>query len=323
MVAHRTVCWALVAALGLVAPPRISPAQEPAYPYAPSSARRFPPPEPIPVQASDPEAVVLPPYVSPFDCASPWCGWYTGAEAAVLWPSADIHFTGTGRLDLGATVSPRVWLGYRFEQGGSVRLTYRNLISSGDNLVSLTDGGQQDIHLRTDVHWLDLDYVSPDHVFLGSGRFAWEAGGRFTFRELGARATDASGTISTDTSYFGGGPHLGMDAAWLFGDSGWAFFSKVDGALTFGGETSHAHFHLSDPWFPGIGSLPRRHRSEVEGDMTFKVGLSWARTYSRGWLRLDGGLQVDGMGFGSKDRDNFPFRSVGAAGPFLGMEIGF
>jgi hypothetical protein len=275
------------------------------------------------VQPPGPGAVVLPLYVAPFDRASPWCGWYAGGEAAVLWPSADIHFTGTGRLDLGATVSPRVWLGYRFEQGGSIRLTYQNLISSGDNFVSLEDGSQQDIHLRTDVHWLDLDYVSPDYVFLGSGRFTWEAGGRFTFRELGARATDASGTISTDTSYFGGGPHLGLDAAWLFGDSGWAFFSKLDGALTFGGDTSHSHFQLSDPWSPGIASLPRQHRSEVEADGTVRLGLSRTHTFSRGWLRADGGIQVEGMGLGRKDCGDFPYRSVGAAGPFLGMEVGF
>jgi hypothetical protein len=39
---------------------------------------------------------------------------------------------------------------------------------------------------------------------------------------------------------------------------------------------------------------------------------------------VDGGLQVEGWGFrGGKDRPAFPFRSVGAAGPFLGLEVGF
>src|SRR5262245_13811244 len=106
-----------------------------------SPADKPPPnaPVPVPYRAMpapdngppvEPPTVLVPAVECPCDREGSWYGWFTGADVAVLFPSADIRFTGNGRLDLDSAVSPRVWFGYRFEQGGAVRLRYRNLDSS-------------------------------------------------------------------------------------------------------------------------------------------------------------------------------------------------
>jgi hypothetical protein len=327
--------WALLAALGLVACPGHCPAQQKLGPPGPPPSgppvpvalgANGPPPSgpPVPVGPPPPAAPepVLPPDAAACACPT-WSGWYVGADVAVLWPSVDLHFTGDGRFDLNATASPRAWVGYQFEQGSSIRLAYRNLDSSGNLVLPLAgEGDLQTAHVNLDANWVDLDYVSRDYTWCGSGRFAWELGGRFTSWDLDARAEDFSGLFAVKTRYFGGGPHLGLDAAWLFGDDGWALFSRLDGALTFGDDRSRPQLQVAGP-IPVDLSLPDRRRSETEADLVFQVGLSWTHAFHSSWVHVAGGLQVEGWGFRREDPPLFPARGVAAVGPFLGVEYGY
>ena len=316
--------WALVAALGLVACPRPCPAQNRlgGPPGPPPSG----PPVPVAIGADappPPPGPVPPPDAAPCPCPPAWSGWYAGADVTALWPSVHLNFTGNGRLDLDATASPRAWLGYQFEQGGSVRLTYRNLSSSGNFLFALPDGGgSQEVDVDLDAHWVDLDYVSRDYVWCGSGRFAWELGGRFTSRDLDAKAADFSGLFAVKTSYLGGGPHFGLDTAWLFGDSGLALFARFDGAVTFGEDRSRPGIQTPGPFAIDL-SLPSQHRSEVEGDLVVQLGVSWTRSYPTSWLHVAGGVQAEGWAFRHEDPPLFPSHGVASIGPFLGVEVGY
>jgi hypothetical protein len=97
-------------------------------------------------------------------------------------------------LDLDRAIAPRVWLGYCPGDGGSLRLTYPSLNSSGGQQLQLPDGDVQGVHVGLDAHRLDLDYVSRDHVFWESGHCTWALGGRLAYRSLTARAVDGSGS---------------------------------------------------------------------------------------------------------------------------------
>jgi hypothetical protein len=259
----------------------------------------------------------------PPPCPQPWSGWYAGVDVAVLWPSLDLHFTGNGRLDLDAAAAPRAWIGYQFEQGSAIRLAYRNLDSSGHFLFDLpNEGAQQDLNVDLDLNWVDLDYVSPEYALFCNGRLSWEAGGRFTSRDLNVRAEDFSGAFSVKTRYLGGGPHLGMDTAWLFGDSGLALFGRLDGAVTFGKDRSRPEIQTAGPFVVDV-SLPSQHRSEVEADLVLQVGVSWTRSYQSSWLHVAGGVQVEGSSFRREDPPLFPSHGVASVGPFLGAEVGY
>jgi hypothetical protein len=137
--------------------------------------------------------------------------WYADGEMAVLLTGA-VHFN-EGFLPVTTYnpvyVSPRVYLGRRFEGGGAVRFTYRNLTEVGrlGAAYEPDDGWSSDSTFTT--NWFDLDYVSREYAPLSRWRVLCELGGRFVFRHEAWRERSPYARYDTTQNYFGGGPHFG------------------------------------------------------------------------------------------------------------------
>jgi hypothetical protein len=252
-------------------------------------------------------------------------GWFVGAEVSLLRPQVRVEHPSETNIDLDWTVSPWVYLGYRFCNGGAFRLAYRYLASDGTTDLGIPDLGTQELHTRLDLNRVDLDYVSREYAPTTHWRLGWELGARLANRFQDEWGTDPSGSVHVGSSFFGAGPHAGVRATWLIGDSGWAWFTRLDGAVLFGSDRFHATFEPVpglDDFFGPFGFS--RRRSETESDGSLETGLSWTACSPRCWLRLSGGLRVEGWTVDKDDADGlFPFRGVSSVGPFFRCELGF
>src|SRR5262249_19426916 len=126
-----------------------------------------------------------------------WQGWSASFEVGILVPHVKNHlvdavaitpdFTDTVVVPtprLSWTASPRVALGYRWDEGcGEVRLAYQSLVSEGTGTVHGFDlFGDGIARSRINVNLLDLDYVTEKFgsgTWLGLGsEFQWHLGAR-------------------------------------------------------------------------------------------------------------------------------------------------
>ncbi len=305
-------------------PPTPQPVSSAAPPATPVAA---PPVTAAP--AAQPITVVPPPVVYATDqppgppCPEllPATPFYVGADVGILRPSVHIDFTGRGNVDLDWAVAPRAYVGYRFGDGGGVRLAYRNLTSQGGTTIELDDGSPQEVSLRMNVNWLDLDYVSREYAPGNVWRLQWWAGGRVVNRFMDARAEDETGVLHNSTTFWGGGPHAGLSSRWQL-CGGLSFFTDLDAALAFGSSRAHLSLALGDPAVGTFSEAP--DRSETEADITLLVGLSWCKSWQNRYVKLAGGLQLEGWAVsGNNDTGDFPFKNVGSVGPFFRCEFGF
>lgn len=295
------------------------------------------PDQPPPVQQAPPAPLVPPPLPvfqpPPAEPApefpildakfAPPPGWFAGVEVSLFSPRVRLEHPSQVDLDLDWTASPWVYLGYRFCNGGAVRLAYRNLASDGSTSLVIPDVGEQDLKSRLDVNRIDLDYVSREYAASTHWRLQWELGARLANRFQDEWGQDPTGSAHLASNFFGAGPHAGLSAAWLFGDSGWAWFARVDGAVLFGSDRWHGTVEPNDPFFLPFGFT--RRRSETETDGMFETGVSWTMCTGKHWLRLAGGVQVDSWSTSRNEDSNnlFPFREVTSVGPFFRCELGF
>jgi hypothetical protein len=225
--------------------------------------------------------------------------------------------------DLNWTASPRAVLGYRFDCGGAVRLSYQNLTSEGNTDLEIPSFGIQTLNTTLNMNWVDLDYLSREYAPTPYWRLQWELGARIMDRFLGLHAADPSGSLGAGSTFVGAGPHFGGGTSWLLGESGWAIFGCLDGAVVFGSD----RWHVASAPAASYPDLPlgfAKHRGETETDMNLELGVSWTTCVHSCWLRLGCGLEVEGMAFDKDDKYGlYPFRSVVSAGPFLRCQIGF
>ena len=142
-------------------------------------------------------------------------------------------------------------------------------------------------------------------------------------RFLGLHAADPSGCLGAGSTFVGAGPHFGGSTSWLLGESGWAFFGRLDGAVEVGSDRWHLEYTPARHYKAWPFAFADR-RGETETDMNLELGVSWTTCVHWCWLRLAGGLEVEAMSF-DRDCQNglFPFRSVVSAGPFVRCHIGF
>ena len=250
-------------------------------------------------------------------------GWFAGVDVGLLRPRVRLENPSCVDSDLNWTVSPRGILGYRFDCGGAVQLSYQNLTSHGNMDLEIPAFGTQTLNADLNANWADLDYVSREYAPTTHWRLQWELGARIMDRFLGLQAADPSGSLGAGSTFVGAGPHFGGSTSWLLGESGWAIFGRLDGAMVFGSDRWHVASApaISYPALP-LGFAKRR--GETETDMNLDLGVSWTTCVTSYWLRFAGGLEVEGMAFEKEDKYGlYPFRSVVSAGPFLRCQIGF
>ncbi len=280
----------------LVAPPPGTPVLVDPPPY-------LLPPPPLAICAPD-----LPP--PPWRFGQP-PGWFVALEASptrVRVEHNDRH--DRDGLGLGWTVAPRGELGYVFQNGGALLLSYRNVTASR----TLDDdfGGQA--RARLNANWLDLTYLSRSYGIWSGLRWQWETGVRGAYLFADVQDQGDGFAQRTSNTFGGAGPHLGARLAWWFGDSGWSVFTRLDGAVIFGG--THERDALFYPGATGdTVSWTGGHRCHCPvGDFRFELGVSRV-VPGRPWLRFDAGVQSEAFSW----RD----LTYSDSGPFLRCVLGF
>lgn len=276
---------------------------------------------PLPADAPVPVLVPRPDLLfrqedSPQDPAPPWRfaqppGWFVGLEASPTLPHIDFRTSQHVGLDLNWTVAPRFTLGYVFQHGGALFLSYRNLTSQAtlENFSQSFSG-----RIRLNANWLDLTYLSRPTVRWRNLGLQWEAGVRSAYLYADVRDAWPDTVVAVRDSFGGAGPHAGLRLSWWFGDSGWSLFGRLDGAVLFGGTRERASTFAQDglgnvvPW---AGSRTC-HCGVVDGRA--EVGLGYVMP-ARPWLRFDVGLQTEAFSW-----QDMTFTDVG---PFVRCVIGF
>lgn len=266
------------------------------------------------------------PVLPPPEAAAEPAPWYTYAEFAVLFNTA-VHLNAevfSVRENNPVFVSPRVFLGYELDGGGSVRFTYRNLTDVGTLNRRASEPGTSWGRTFT-VNWFDLDYVSRDHELLRGWRLNWEAGGRFVYFYTGDSFDTPFSRSDYRSSYFGGGPHLGVTTRCPLGESPWSLFGRADTAITFGGGPRESRYQYWQPdWLQA--SEPRTWRSSFSGyqyDLNLQLGL--VRNVQLGAFegRVGLGAQLDVLTFGDLGRHGSDAFGLINVGPFVRGEVAF
>jgi hypothetical protein len=229
----------------------------------------------------------------------PQPGWFAVAEADALHvhfkdrlfaqvpidnATPTVHAPGAV---LDWAVSPRIQIGYRLESGfGEIAVTYRGLSTSGAMVGQGTDGPAA-LSSRLEFNILDLDYASREFSLWPCWDMKWRFGGRaaiiyYDAQEIEPEAEAAAGSgLATErnTSFFaGGGPHVGLDLARHFEDSGLSLIFRADGA-TIMGQLRQGFF--AESTIAGNNGQTHDTNAQDTAQVTVEAGLGWQPTHCR------------------------------------------
>jgi hypothetical protein len=280
--------------------PPLRPAEIPAQPVAPDGPPFMPPAPPIQppsgpfgsgFQHPVPPPLLPPPPLGDW-LGGPPPGWFFGLEADIVQPTAkDISPGSAGeRVTMDWTVAPRLTLGYCFDYGGSLMLSYRYLESSMGFDDSAVGGAVGDVTMQQ--NWIDFTYLTrsfgPWHHFRVQG----EAGVRLAF--LDVRGHSDFGTEIDDASedFSGAGPYLGLRVSYAFGESGWSLFGRGSAAVLFGETTQRFSQFIDDGVNPPSFGQNSQSQGQTIWDFRGEAGVSWTLP-RRPWFRLDVGVQLE------------------------------
>jgi hypothetical protein len=226
-------------------------------------------------------------------------GTFAGLE--LFFPQASIHHLQAYRFppgdysylyaipqssteDLGLSVSPTISLGYTLERGNAVVASYCFLYGAGrytDPLTGQTSPEQVFLNI------IDLDYQGVMHGPCCWATFQWDCGVRLlNLIHDHPGWTDFSGP--TRETYFGAGPHFGLNFGLLFGQTGLGAFARGDVGFQVG----------AGGWV---------------GQILGEAGLSWSPRTQR-WMRFELGFRENDFAWDY----TYDFR-----GPFLGCQLCF
>jgi hypothetical protein len=261
----------------------------------------------------------------------PPAGWFASADLFLTRQHSsimgDLFWGGPVETvpDLGTTLFPQATLGYRFEWGNAFVASYRYLSGSGQS-----GSGQNDlpntwfIHGSAGLnsHWVDLDYRGCLHGPWLWFTFQWQTGCRIAAIDYDNRSSYTDQFEEVHWTFFGAGPHFGIDLNWYLGRTGLGTFGRGDLGLEFGSGTRHTTTYIppnSNVFLVGANGPTNFMAYDDSGMRTVanviaECGLSWTPSTQR-WLRFEGGLQLFFFAAESRLFTN--------TGPFLRCEVGF
>jgi hypothetical protein len=323
------LAWLLPAASGLAQPAPTGTGPKP----APSGTVSADEPDPLPGLPRPPDAPgslfqkasTNPPYtcaplpgpyfeldprLDPPDWPQP--GWFAGFDIGIVAPhvknrltdtvqSASGIFSDTIHLPSAAlswTVSPRVTLGYRLPSGfGEFALAYRNLATDGSESLP-GPGGSADLRSRLDVNSADLDYLSREMSLWPNCEMKWRFGLRMAniFFDSRLNETFVDGILATHTTnhYLGGGPHIGVELARPWQETGLTWVARADGA-TLLGRVDQDFLEVNTTTGPGgpfgTGETRRSNPQSVPMLHVF-LGVTWQPPQYPNW-RLSAGYEYE------------------------------
>jgi len=269
------------------------------------------PPEEAPLAEGDPR---------PF---RPLPGWFAGVDAFLVQPQYhSVSDQGISRAygpSSHWTVAPEGILGYQFEGGNALLVSYRYIGTSArdDNASVLS-------RTSLDIHALDFDYRGCTHQPLPSFTWFWQAGCRFNIIDTDSRGQSLSDSNHLEMTFVGAGPHLGGNLSWYPGQGCLGFFARADlGALVGGMRSLYEYHELPGPFAADTAPFSDHHThwdARVVLNPRAELGASWTPATQR-WLRLEGGVRVDEFILFASDYNSALL--LHNLGPFLRCECQF
>ncbi len=256
----------------------------------------------------------------------PLTRWHTDVDFAVMFNSAIQCNWGlyAASMDSPVFLSSRGFLGYRLDDGSAFRFTYRNLTQVGG-----TNGDTPYYTSRSGftTNWFDLDFVSTEFALCDAIPMQLEFGGRFVCREMTHRTGSAFLRTDSTTTFYSGGPHLGWSSNCLLGETGWAIFSRIDTAITFGGGSTRWDYSFptrSPDWLPLLPVAARNNYSALQFDLNVQLGMMRRWHLEHCDIGLGFGGQLDVLSLGDLgDGPGFDLVGLVNLGPYFRLEIGY
>jgi hypothetical protein len=226
-------------------------------------------------------------------------GWFAGVEFELVKAHVKNRLMGMVQIGTNApdtvqlesasldwTVAPRFEVGYRLPSGfGEFALAYRFFSSQGTSVFPAVDA-PADVQSRLAVSMVDLDYVSREYSLWSRWDMKWRAGLRIVSIYFDSRADEpfdlaaaGSGVFEqrTSNSFVGFGPHVGLELARRFEQSGLALVGRIDGGGQLG-RIRHGFFEVSTTAGPDGQLLTGETRLSGSQDvpvLSWQLGLSW------------------------------------------------
>jgi hypothetical protein len=164
---------------------------------------------------------------------------------------------------------------------------------------------------------VDLDYRGCLHGPWLWFTFQWQTGCRIAALEYDNRSSYTDLQENDHITFFGVGPHFGIDLNWYLERTGIGTFGRGDVALEFGHGLEHTTTHfLPTPNTIVVGSSDVASNAYTLDALNVlaECGLSWTPSTQR-WLRVECGIRLFFFGTGDRGFTN--------TGPFLRCEVGF
>ena len=243
-------------------------------------------------------------------------GWFTGVDLSIVHPEIDSQvnnrnlgagdlfhgtFTNSTQLpvgDMNWTVMPKIYAGYRFENGeGELMASYRYVQSNASGtLLNFDAAGAGQLHTHSQAHVLDLVYGFSDRTdglpwilptlrrySLGLRVASWvfdtTANGRQVLEER-------AGNV-----FIGGGPVLSYDWTWLTSAPALTF----DGGFDAAGVGGFNYQRFAETAIVGGAPATARGRTDGSGTATPILGVwggfSWVPEWNDRSFKLSAGYR--------------------------------
>ncbi len=248
----------------LAPPPRMPPAETPEFdplpglPHPPDQPRSLLAPAPagplydsaaLPGPYFQPDALLDPPQL-------PAPGWFADVEAEIAKAHVQNKLTNASIPNGGApdviqlpsatldvAVAPRFEIGRRLESGfGAIAFSYRFLVTQGNDVFVGPDGPAA-LKSRLDLNIADFDYISREFSLWPKADMKWRFGLRYADVYFDSRADESLAAAAAGSgvferrvsdSFWGLGPHSGVEVDRRLEGTGLSLFAKADGWIDLG-----------------------------------------------------------------------------------------
>ncbi len=181
------------------------------------------------------------------------------------------------------TVAPRLLAGYRLPSGaGEFALAYRGLSTTGNSTASGLDGPAS-LHSRLNFNEVDFDYLSREFSLLPHWDMKWHFGLRYVYVFFDSRADEALDIAAAGSctfqqrfsdSYWGFGPHAGLELERHVEASGLSFVGRIDA----GGVLGRIRQGFFEKSVALVDTEAHNSGSQEVPILDLQAGLSWKPT---------------------------------------------
>jgi hypothetical protein len=227
-------------------------------------------------------------------------GWLADVELVLTGPHIKNRLTDTVAIgsivdtvhlptaDLDWTVSPRFEVGYRLPEGfGEFLLSYRFLTTEGNAVIPDFDIADAGLHSRLILNVVDLDYASREYSLGPHFDMKWRVGVRIADIFFDSQAVGLVVEERTSQSFFGAGPHAGLDLGWRRNaDSEFALFTRLEGAVVIGEIQQNFEETADLPFFGLVGGATREHSTQAVEALHIQAGFSYQPRWAANQLRF-------------------------------------